>query len=62
MNFKTLLDLSLNDCRWPVADDPYIFCASHVEDGKPYCLEHCAMAYTRIREPSDPKRKSWGSI
>ncbi|MDR2902829.1 MAG: hypothetical protein LBU87_07000 [Lactobacillales bacterium] len=49
----TLMDLKLNSCRWPIGDpkDPdFHFCGKQIVTGKPYCSEHCKMAYTSIKE------------
>ncbi len=46
-----LIDLGSDRCCWPV-DDPnsenFHFCGKKVFKNKPYCLEHCAMAYTTL--------------
>ena len=44
-----LIDLTSDCCCWPVDDGAsgdFCFCGKKVFKGKPYCLEHCAMAYT----------------
>lgn len=36
-------------CKWPIGDpksSEFDFCAKVAIPGKPYCAEHCAMAYT----------------
>jgi GcrA cell cycle regulator len=46
-----LVDLKLNECRWPINDVPtigdttrldgeYLFCGNPTEPGKSYCCEH----------------------
>jgi GcrA cell cycle regulator len=45
-NPKTLLDLNSGDCRWPLGDGPYMFCANEAIEGCSYCLGHARMAYT----------------
>lgn len=45
---KSLVDLSANTCRWPIGDpkEPnFHFCGGNAIPGKPYCLEHAAIAY-----------------
>jgi GcrA cell cycle regulator len=44
----TLTDLSAQTCRWPIGDpkhEDFRFCGKPVAPGKPYCGEHCAVAY-----------------
>lgn len=44
----TLTDLSAQTCRWPIGDpkhEDFRFCGKPVFPGKPYCAEHCAVAY-----------------
>lgn len=43
----SLLELSPDACRWPVADDPVFFCGEPTEADCPYCLRHRALAYIR---------------
>ena len=43
-----IMDLKLNTCRWPIGDPmdaDFHFCGKNTVMGKPYCEEHCAMAY-----------------
>lgn len=44
-----LADMKANECRWPVNDagqgEAQLFCAAPAVDGKPYCLDHCRLAY-----------------
>ena len=38
-------------CQWPFGDPRlpgFHFCGAQAEPGKPYCDEHCAMAYNRV--------------
>ncbi|MDR0367037.1 MAG: GcrA family cell cycle regulator [Rickettsiales bacterium] len=45
----SLLELTQDRCCWPIDDvnsENFHFCGKKVFDGKPYCLEHCAIAYT----------------
>ncbi len=49
----TLMDLRINSCRWPIGDlkDPdFHFCGKECQTGKPYCSEHCKIAYTSLKE------------
>lgn len=48
-----LLDLKLNSCRWPIGDPSdanFHFCGKDTVTGKPYCAEHCKIAYTSLKE------------
>jgi GcrA cell cycle regulator len=48
---KPLLDLLAGDCRWPVTDGPYLFCAQPAGDITPrYCPYHLRMAHDRSRD------------
>jgi hypothetical protein len=42
----SLLDLPPGSCKWPVDFEDNLFCGAPAEDGKPYCAQHCAAAYT----------------
>lgn len=46
---KPLADLGRLDCRWPVKDadqgEGHLFCGLPADEGKPYCLDHCRLAY-----------------
>ena len=40
----------VKDCLWPIgdpADDSFGFCGQDTSPGRPYCTEHCAVAYIR---------------
>ena len=44
----TLTDLSAATCRWPIGDpkhEDFRFCGKPVAASKPYCGEHCSVAY-----------------
>ncbi len=48
-----LLDLKMNSCRWPIGDPKdadFHFCGATTSTGKPYCPEHCKIAYTSLKE------------
>ena len=45
----SLSELTFDRCCWPLDDansDEFRFCGKKVFKNRPYCLEHCAMAYT----------------
>ena len=52
---KKVVDISvlvpnMSGCKWPIGhpgDADFYFCGKPVHPGKPYCLEHCAVAYRR---------------
>ncbi|MBQ8250378.1 MAG: hypothetical protein IJY92_00515 [Alphaproteobacteria bacterium] len=49
----TLMDLKLTSCRWPIGDpkdEDFHFCGADTVTGKPYCAEHCKVAYTSLKE------------
>lgn len=49
----SLMDLKLNSCRWPIGDpedEDFHFCGAEASTGKPYCPEHCKIAYTSLKE------------
>ena len=49
----SLMDLKLNSCRWPIGDpkdEDFHFCGADTVTGKPYCAEHCKIAYTSLKE------------
>lgn len=58
-----IIDLGAQMCRWPFGDpgdDDFHFCGRQVAPGKPYCPEHCAVAYvsksnSRDRSSSAPR-------
>ena len=40
----------MRGCKWPIGhpgDDDFYFCGKPVIPGKPYCGEHCLIAYRR---------------
>jgi hypothetical protein len=46
-----VLDLKVNDCRWPIGGHPghdpdFHFCCKKKLEGLPYCREHAGMAYS----------------
>ncbi|MDH0125759.1 GcrA family cell cycle regulator [Brucella intermedia GD04153] len=45
-----LADISRHQCKWPVnrarAGELHLFCGEVVQNGQPYCEEHCRKAYT----------------
>lgn len=48
-SLKSLIELESRDCRWPIGDSDFQFCAEEVVEGKPYCLKHCKLAYVPSR-------------
>jgi len=45
-----MFHLKIKGCRWPFGDpgtDEFHFCGSKQIIGKPYCLDHCMMAYRK---------------
>ena len=51
-----MASLKPNQCRWPIGDpdsDDFHFCGKTVFVGKPYCYDHCKMAY----QFAPPKKK-----
>ena len=51
-----LANLKPNQCRWPIGDpdsENFHFCGKQVFTGKPYCYEHCRLAY----QFTPPKKK-----
>jgi len=52
-----LSSLKPDQCRWPIGDpdsEKFHFCGATVFVGKPYCYEHCKMAY----QFQPPKKKN----
>jgi len=46
-------------CAWPVGDPmkaDFRFCGAPVVEGKPYCQDHCAVAYTHYRSIAEAER------
>ena len=40
----------MGGCKWPIGhpgDNDFYFCGKPVVPGKPYCGEHCLIAYRR---------------
>ena len=47
-NSQGLMVLAPDQCRWPIGSpdsDDFRFCGEKVFPGKPYCFEHCKLAY-----------------
>ena len=45
-----MFNLKIKGCRWPFGDpgtDDFYFCGAKQVPGKPYCLEHCMLAYRK---------------
>ena len=44
----TILDLTDSTCRWPTTENPpHEFCGALPKKDRPYCPEHCKLAYVR---------------
>jgi GcrA cell cycle regulator len=44
---------SLRSCCWPIGEPgtrDFRFCAAEADAGRPYCAEHAAVAYVRVRD------------
>lgn len=52
---KTLLELEPNDCRYPIGEEDYKFCAKMKECGSSYCKEHRLIC---IVEPMPHQRRA----
>lgn len=51
---STLADMSSRSCRWPSGDPQHAdfrFCGNMAKEGKPYCAEHCGIAYVGYGKP-----------
>ena len=56
-----IIDLGPHMCRWPFGDpgdDDFHFCGRQVAPSKPYCPEHCAVAYVPKSNSRDRDRSS----
>jgi GcrA cell cycle regulator len=54
----SMLELTSDMCCWPIDDvnsENFHFCGKKVFKNKPYCLEHCAIAYTNSSTPLEEK-------
>ena len=50
---------NMSGCKWPIGhpgDEDFYFCGKEVVPGKPYCNEHCLVAYRR-KDNSSKMRK-----
>ncbi len=55
-----LLELNHNTCRWPIGEPckpDFFFCGAYPEMGKPYCSDHCAIAYHKPLTISEQDRQ-----
>jgi GcrA cell cycle regulator len=44
----TMLQLNHTTCRWPSGvKPPYTYCGEPIHDDRPFCLEHCRLAYQK---------------
>lgn len=49
-NSLNSLIANMKGCKWPIGhpgDEDFYFCGKEVIPGKPYCGEHCLIAYRR---------------
>lgn len=46
---KSLVELEKGECRFPIGDGPFGFCALEVIPGKSYCLVHTQRAYSAFQ-------------
>ena len=49
-NSDKMFHLKIKGCRWPFGDpgtDEFHFCGARQEIGKPYCTDHCMLAYRK---------------
>jgi GcrA cell cycle regulator len=47
-----VVELSSQSCRWPIGhpgDENFHFCTQRAIQGKPYCVEHSAVAYVKAK-------------
>lgn len=47
---KTIFELEMLDCRWPMGDalEPAVlFCGENSAPGRPYCAAHCKCMYSK---------------
>ncbi len=45
-------EVSNNICKWPIGhpgDADFTFCTDKALVGKPYCAEHCALAFVKVK-------------
>lgn len=45
-------EVSNNICKWPIGhpgDADFTFCSDKALVGKPYCAEHCAVAFVKVK-------------
>jgi GcrA cell cycle regulator len=49
---QRVVELSNQSCRWPIGhpgDEDFHFCTQRAIQGKPYCVEHSAVAYVKAK-------------
>lgn len=59
-----IIDLGPQMCRWPFGDpgdEDFHFCGRQVAPSKPYCPEHCAVAYVTKSNSRDRSSSSSSS-
>lgn len=54
---RPLAELKANECRWPVNEasqgDVHLFCGAAAVAAKPYCADHCRLAYRMKGQAED---------
>lgn len=48
---KTLIDLEPGDCRYPLGERPFQFCAQPKVEGVSYCLDHARLCFRVAETP-----------
>ncbi len=49
----------MKGCKWPIGhpgDEDFYFCGGKIIPGKPYCNEHCLVAYRRKETTHSAKK------
>ena len=54
---RSIVDLDAGECKWPIGEGPYEFCARKQVKGLPYCKDHARCAYVL----PTPHQKNSGS-
>ncbi len=61
---KKVIDISvlvpnMSGCKWPIGhpgDEDFYFCGKEIIPTKPYCGEHCIIAYRKKESPQKNKK------
>lgn len=57
----SLLDIrTVGQCRWPVSDEPFMYCGNGCDDTATYCAGHRRIAYqpTQKKAPGEMRRRA----